>query len=145
MIRNDTEYAQAVARVKEEKIRMAAEKKSLEAEGLTQAEVKRALDPMRSFHMQLEEEVEGYEKLKRGEFEELLNFQGLGRMLIALRIYLGISQKDLADRLEVDDSQVSRDERNEYNGITMERAAKTLKALGVSLRTTVEIPDVNAA
>ena len=145
MIRNDTEYQQAVTRIKEEKKRMAAEKIRLEQEGLTPQETKRALDPMRSFHMQLVEEVDGYEKLKRGEFEELHNFQGIGRMLIALRIHRGLSQRQLAEKLNVHESQVSRDERNEYNGITLERATKLLEVLNVSLHTTIEIPQPSAA
>src|SRR5271154_2378231 len=116
MIRNDNEYEEAVNRIKEEKKRMAAERERLAKEGLAPAEIKRALDPMRSFHMQLEEEVEGYEKSKRGEFEELLNFQRMGRMLIALRIHRGFSQRELAEKLGVHESQVSRDEGNEYNG-----------------------------
>src|ERR1700744_2982719 len=145
MIRNDHEYEEAVNRIKEEKKRMAAEKDRLTKEGLTPAEVKRALDPMRSFHMQLEEEVEGYEKLKRGEFDELLNFQGMGRMLIALRIHRGLSQRELAEKLGVHESQVSRDERNEYNGITLERLTKLLEAFGASLRTTVEFERAGAA
>ncbi len=37
------------------------------------------------------------------------------------------------------ESQVSRDERNEYLGITIERAVKILDALNVRLHTTVEI------
>ena len=145
MIRNDTEYQEAVARLKEEKKRMAAQRTRLEEEGLSAAEVKRALDPMRSFYLQLAEEVEGYEKLKRGEFDELLNFQGMGRLLIALRISVGMSQRELAAKLGVHESQVSRDERNEYNGITVERASKTLEALGVSVRSTVELPQGHAA
>jgi DNA-binding Xre family transcriptional regulator len=140
MIRNDSEYREAAKRIQEEKTRMAAEKERLAGEGLTAAEIKRALDPMRSFHLQLEEELEGYEKLKRGEFEELLNFQGMGRMLIALRIHRGLSQRELAEKLGVHESQVSRDERNEYNGITLERLTKLLEAFGASLRTTVEFP-----
>lgn len=40
---------------------------------------------------------------------------------------------------EVDEKQVSRDERNEYFGITLERAAKILDALHVRLRTQVAI------
>ena len=33
----------------------------------------------------------------------------------------------------VHESQVSRDERNEYHGITLERASRVLDALGVTL------------
>jgi hypothetical protein len=39
----------------------------------------------------------------------------------------------------VHESQVSRDERNEYFGITLERAIRILDALNVRLHTRVEI------
>ena len=35
------------------------------------------------------------------------------------------------------ESQVSRDERNEYHGITVDRAIKILDTLGVKLQTSV--------
>jgi len=48
-----------------------------------------------------------------------------------------MSQRELATKLEVHESQVSRDERNEYHGITVERAIRILEALGAKLQTTV--------
>ena len=60
-------------------------------------------------------------------------------MLISTRIAQGISQRELARRLDVHESQVSRDERNEYFGITLERTIKILDALNVRLHTKVEI------
>jgi hypothetical protein len=39
----------------------------------------------------------------------------------------------------VHESQVSRDERNEYFGIALERSAKILDALNVRLHTKVEM------
>jgi ribosome-binding protein aMBF1 (putative translation factor) len=140
MIRNENEYREAVQRLTDEKQRIAHQKAELEKMELAPDEVKRVLDPMRSFHLQLQEEVESYERLKRGEFEEIRNLRGLGHMLIALRIARGISQRQLAERLDVHESQVSRDERNEYHGITLERAARVLDALGVHLRSEVEVP-----
>ena len=56
-----------------------------------------------------------------------------------MRIAQGISQRELAKRLGVHESQVSRDERNEYFGITLERAIKVLDALNVKLHTKVEV------
>jgi len=44
----------------------------------------------------------------------------------------------LAERLGVHESQVSRDERNEYNGVTVERADRILEALGVEMTTRVK-------
>jgi ribosome-binding protein aMBF1 (putative translation factor) len=139
MIRNETGYKEAVARLAEERNRLGEHRSRLKESGLTDEEIKRVIDPMESFHLQLKEEVESYERLKRGEFDELVNFRGFGHLLIALRIAQGISQRDLAKRLGVHESQVSRDERNEYFGITLERAVKVLDALNVRLRTKVEL------
>jgi len=139
MIRNEDEYREAVLRLAEEKKWIAAQQAELKEMGLTVDEVKRVLDPIRSFHLQLQDDVQRYEGLRRGEFEELQNLRGLGPLLISLRIASGLSQRQLAERLEVHESQVSRDERNEYHGITLERAARILDALGVELRSTVEL------
>jgi ribosome-binding protein aMBF1 (putative translation factor) len=139
MIRNETEYQEASTRLAEERNRLAEHRSRLRQAGLSEAEIKRVTDPMESFHLQLQEEVESYERLKRGEFEELENFRGFGHLLISLRIAQGMSQRELAKRLNVHESQVSRDERNEYFGITLERAIRTLDALNVRLHTKVEM------
>jgi hypothetical protein len=139
MIRNENEYQEAVRRVTDEEQRLKAERAKLVELGMSKDEIKRALDPLRSFQAQLKEEIESFERLKRGEFEELKNFDGLGRLLIALRISQNVSQRELADRLQVHESQVSRDERNEYHGITVDRANRILEALGVEVRSTVEV------
>jgi ribosome-binding protein aMBF1 (putative translation factor) len=139
MIRNEAEYQEASARLADERLRLADHRARLKAAGLGEEEIKRVIDPMESFHLQLKEEVESYERLKRGEFEELENLRGFGHLLISLRIAKGISQRELAKRLGVHESQVSRDERNEYFGITLERAIKVLDALDVRLHTKVEM------
>jgi ribosome-binding protein aMBF1 (putative translation factor) len=139
MIRNETEYQEASVRLTDERNRLAEHRARLQEAGLSEDEIKRAIDPMESFHLQLKEEVESYERLKRGEFDELENFRGFGTLLISLRISKGISQRELARRLNVHESQVSRDERNEYFGITLERAMKILDALDVRLHTKVEV------
>lgn len=139
MIRNETGYQEASARLTDERNRLAEHRARLQEAGLSEDEIKRAIDPMESFHLQLKEEVESYERLIRGEFDELENFRGFGTLLISLRISKGISQRELARRLNVHESQVSRDERNEYFGITLERAMKILDALNVRLHTKVEV------
>jgi ribosome-binding protein aMBF1 (putative translation factor) len=140
MIRNENEYREAVKRLDEERERLAEHKARLSKMGLKAAEVKRALDPLRSFHDQLAEEVESFERLKQGDIAEVMNLHDLGQTLVALRIALGLSQRELAERLGAHESQVSRDERNEYHGITVERASRILDALGVRLRSEIEQP-----
>lgn len=139
MIRNESEYQEAVQRLQDERQRLDDHRSRLQSTGLAADEVERVMDPMESFYLQLREEVESYERLKRGEFNPLENFRGFGHLLIALRITRGLTQRELAQRLDVHESQVSRDERNEYFGITLERAGKILNALHARLHTTVEL------
>lgn len=140
MIRNEAEYQEALSRLEEERQRLDEHRARLAGMGLVDEELKRALDPLRSFHLQLEEEVQSYERLKRGDIGELLNLHGLGHALVALRIARGLTQRELAARLGVHESQVSRDERNEYHGVTVERASRILDAMGGRLRSLFEQP-----
>jgi transcriptional regulator with XRE-family HTH domain len=137
VIRNENEYQEAVRRIEEEKNRLVEHEARLERMGLNKAERKRALDPLRSFHLQRVVEVESYDRHKRGDFDELVNFHGLGNLLIALRISHGLTQRELAERLGIHESQISRDERNEYHGITVERASRILEAMGAELHSIV--------
>lgn len=99
MIRTEAEYQEAKIRLQAEKTRMQEQRGRLKKEGLTADQVRLALDPMESFHLQLVEEVEAYERLKKGDLGELENLHGLGQMLIAMRIARGVSQLELASRL----------------------------------------------
>ncbi len=138
MIRNESEYKKAVRRIQKERGRLSEQERRLKKEGLSKSKVDNLLNPFRSFHLQLQEEVESYEKLRRGEIGELRNLQGLGQTLVAVRIAMGLTQRGLAKRLGVHESQVSRDERNEYHGITVERATRILEALGALLRSSFD-------
>lgn len=137
MIRNEKEYQEASQRLEAERARLDQHREHLAKTGLKKSELKRVMDPLISFHEQLREEVAHYENLKRGKFPNLQNLKGLGVLLVSLRIARGMSQRELATKLEVHESQVSRDERNEYHGITVERAIRILEALGAKLQTTV--------
>jgi DNA-binding XRE family transcriptional regulator len=145
MIRNDKEYREGVERVQEEERRIDVYRERLVAEGMKRAAIKRVLDPLLSFQAQLAEEVASYERLKRGELDELQNLHGLGHALVALRISLGLTQRELAARLGVHESQVSRDERNEYHGVTVERASRILDALGAELHSVFAAPPPGVA
>jgi DNA-binding XRE family transcriptional regulator len=145
MIRTETEYKDALRRLEEAKRRVADHRTKLEAQGLSHAELKRATDPLRSFYLQVEEELEEYGRLKRGDLGELTNMEGLGRALVGLRIAGGLTQRQLAERLGVHESQVSRDERNEYHGITVERAVRILDAMDVTMSSSFDRSKARAA
>jgi DNA-binding XRE family transcriptional regulator len=149
MIRNETEYQQAIARIDEERERFKNHAEAWKQQGFNPEQIAKLKEPLESFHRQLVEEVESYERLKRGQFEEFENLHGLGQVLIGVRIFLGMTQRQLAERLGVSETLVSRDERNEYHGITVDRAERIITAMGgVRLVTRVELdqrPDRRAA
>jgi hypothetical protein len=73
MICNDAEYQEASKRWGGELKRLDEHRARIKETGLGDVEVKRVIDPLESFYLQLKEEVEAYERLKRREFEELDN------------------------------------------------------------------------
>ncbi|MCB9229179.1 MAG: helix-turn-helix transcriptional regulator [Deltaproteobacteria bacterium] len=146
MIKTESEYRKAVVKVREERQRIEGEQFRLKQESVPDDLINLALDPLISFMLQLEEEIQFYERIKRGVFPSLNNLGGIGNLLVALRINKGISQKDLAHRLGVKESQISRDEKNEYRGASIERVSEVLKALGAQVVSHVntEVRDVSS-
>jgi DNA-directed RNA polymerase specialized sigma subunit len=140
MIRNETEYQEALRRLNQDREVAARQRAALEAEGLMPAEVERAMAPLLSFQTQLAEEVDWYERVRRREFPVITRLTEIGRLLLALRIAQGLTQRGLAERRGISEALVSRDERNEYHGITVERAQRILDALNETLTTRVEEP-----
>jgi DNA-binding Xre family transcriptional regulator len=124
MIRTETDYRRSLERLEE---------------GAKYLEMQ-AMGPTLSFHEQVREEVELYERMKRGDLGTLTSLTGIGYWLIGLRIAKGWTQKDLAEALGVSEAQVSRDETNEYHGITVERAQRILEVMGLQFRLEVETP-----
>lgn len=131
MIRTDTDYRRALQRLADEAETLRAQRENLSGLGLTDEEVDRAMEPLLSFRAQLEEEVEAYTRMRRGDLGPLQSLTAIGRWLVGARIARGLTQQELAERLSVDPSQVSRDERNDYRGVTTERAQRILEALDV--------------
>jgi transcriptional regulator with XRE-family HTH domain len=58
----------------------------------------------------------------------------------ALRLAHGLTQRELAERLGVSESLVSPDERNEYHGLTVERAQRIRDAFNETVTAQIEEP-----
>ncbi len=135
MIRSEREYKEALEQLEQDEGVIALQKENFEGLGLSEEEVRRALEPMLSFRIQLEEEAEWYERVRRRNFGVIRDLSAVGTLLIALRIANGLNQKELAERLSVSEAQVSRDE---YHGITVDRARRVLDTMGETLTSHVE-------
>jgi transcriptional regulator with XRE-family HTH domain len=134
MIRTESEYRKTLERLEQNKTQIRSQRQHLEAQGFSTDQTERVLQPLLSFQAQLEEEIEIYDRLRRGELPTLYSLSDIGQWLIGVRISQGLSQKELAGRLNVSEQQISRDERNEYHGITVDRAEQILQTMGVQYR-----------
>ncbi len=134
MIRTESEYRKTLERLEQNKTQIRSQRQHLEAQGFSTDQTDRVLQPLLSFQAQLEEEIEIYDRLRRGELPTLYSLSDIGQWLIGVRISQGLSQKELAGRLNVSEQQISRDERNEYHGITVDRAEQILQTMGVQYR-----------
>ncbi len=138
MIKTGRELTQATKRLALELEMIAQHQVKMKKAGLTKEQMKLALDPLLSFSEQLKEEIEEYENIRRGKFKRIENLEGIGRMLICVRIAKGMRQTDLAANLGVKESQVSRDEKNEYHGASLEKIQRVMSALGVIISSEVK-------
>lgn len=136
MIRTELELKQAIPELEKYQDQIKLEAAKLAEEGFSAEEIQRATQPVQSFAAKLKAEIDEYQRLKRGEIEsgKLEDFDELGLLLIRHRIASGLTQKQFAEKLGVDESQVSRDERNEYHGVTTTRLKKLFDALSVDVQ-----------
>ncbi|MEX1268204.1 MAG: helix-turn-helix transcriptional regulator [Balneolaceae bacterium] len=140
MIRSEKEYQKVVNRLEEEQKILKRQRLHFEELGHSGEELERLMQPLISFHNQLKEEVEAYEGMKRGILGTLYEFSNIGRWLIGVRIALGLTQKEFAEKLGVSEAQVSRDEINEYHGITMDKAQRILETFNVRFKAEIDEP-----
>ncbi len=88
-------------------------------------------DALRSQLADLEQELREYETLKAGEVpnDELSVVAELPTVLIKARIARGLSQKDLAERLGLQEQQIQRYEATDYASASLTRIKEVVGAL----------------
>ncbi len=135
MIRTEDEYRVGLRRLEESKQAIANTRAALLEQGLDAAMIDMLLASMRALQRDVQEEVDAYGRARAFDFGPV-PFAGLGRLLIGLRIARHMTVSDLADALDTDKGNVSRDEKSDYRGITRERIERILAALNVELMVT---------
>ena len=140
MIKNETAYNKTLVALEEDKKVIQVRKQQYLERGIPEDQIEYLLQPLISFNEQLKAEVESYERIKRGNFDDVFKLTDVGKLLIAYRIFINMSQAELAKRLEVSEAQVSRDERHEYYGATTEKIEKVKEAMGMRTVTTIKLP-----
>lgn len=137
MIRTEREYEEAQKRLAEVRDYAEKQRACFEAMSLPQEHVELAMSPTLAFLDSMQGEISWYEQARKAKIRPLPNLTSIGLSLIALRIAKGLTQRQLAERLGINEAQVSKDERNEYHGISVERAQRVLDALEGSVMVAV--------
>jgi hypothetical protein len=134
LIRTEQEYRKVKALIEEEERLIQEEVEKMEKAGFTEREINISVGMAKVLLHNRKQEVEEYEKTVTGDFDPYTcQLNEIGRHLIKLRIWRGLSQTELANKLGIKPTQVSRDERFEYSGASMERIQQVLKALDIEL------------
>lgn len=134
LIRNDKECKTAQERLEALRAQVQKISADLAKRNLDDQTVSLATAAQRVMADEMEWDITLYKRLKAGELEAVPDFEPeeRGKALICLRLVKGWSQRQLADALGVSEAVLSRDEHNEYRGVSMEKYAKVLRALGVA-------------
>lgn len=130
MIKTQSEYLRLKEQLAGERERLAQQRQVLSEAGLEGKTLEAAMAPLKSFAAQLEAEVTFYERIIEGDFSLLSDLHSIGRLLIAMRIAKGMSRAELARRLNLSASQVTRDEQDEYFGASLEKIQRVFDVLG---------------
>ena len=91
----------------------------------------------------LEEELREYEDLKEGRFafEKLKSISDLPKLLIRARIASGLTQRDLAGRLQLKEQQIQRYEASDYASASFTRIKEVVSALGIEVDDNLSVDD----
>lgn len=144
MIKNERQYR--ITRVQAEKFLLAL--RNLRAD----TDDRYALHPrlrqlqeeaLKSQLSDLEEDLREYEDLKEGRFafEKLEGISELPKLLICARIASGLTQRDLAGRLELKEQQIQRYEASEYASASFTRIKEVVSALGIEVDDNLSVDD----
>ena len=90
----------------------------------------------------LRAEVAEYETLRDGKVERLRfdSFEEIGQGLIKARIAVGLTQRQLAERMGLKQQQIQRYEATDYESASFARISEIVDALGVEVRFDVAFP-----
>ena len=102
---------------------------------------------LRSQMNELQHQLEEYETLRSGKCGVISveSFDELPQALVQSRIAMGLSQKELAERLGMKEQQLQRYESTDYQSASMARLREVVEALGVTVREEVFLPPKSAS
>lgn len=133
MIKNEKEKSRKVQQIKETEQLIAQNRELLKRVGVAEDKIEEHIALNKKLLADLRKEVDEYDKLKSGE-APCADITAIGDLLVKLRIFRGLTQKELAAKLNIDETQVSRDERNRYKGVSLNRLLEVIDKLDVEIK-----------
>ena len=140
MIRNERQYIITKAQIK--KFRKALGEFNKRKSSAHQMLVKAQKKAMESELAVLENQVKEYEKLRSGKYKVLKgsSIDDLPVEIIRARIALGLTQKQLAERVGLKEQQIQRYEENDYASASFSRLKEIIEALGLDIEEKIFLP-----
>lgn len=142
MITNERQYK--ITRSEAERFRktIADLEQGTEREGIHPRLLQAEREAMDSQLSDLQAELSEYERLKSAKLAviEINTFDGLAEGLIKARIAAGLSQKALAERLNLKEQQVQRYEAERYGSASFQRLREVASAIGVRIKNEILLP-----
>lgn len=85
---------------------------------------------------ELKSQLDFYESLIEGKISYLksTNFKNISKILIATRLSKKMSQKELADKIGIQEQQIQRYEMEDYEGASLTRIVEVVMALDIELQ-----------
>jgi hypothetical protein len=139
-ILTDQESETAKRRLAKLSGQLSKKSQKLKQSGVDRKERKRLMHADKRQLKTTKQELAVYETLKSGNLPKNLEFIGLGRQLVYLRIASSLSQVDLAAQLGEEARKVDYDERNDYKNATVAYAQRVLSALKARVRLAAKTP-----
>lgn len=97
------------------------------------------IESLESEHAVLREQLDQYEALKAGKVKrrQVNSLRELPVLLIEGRIAAGLTQRQLGQRLGLQEQQIQRYESTLYSGVGLDRLQEVADALGLEIEETV--------
>ena len=139
MIQNERQYKVTQTKLKE--LEQASANTELEDPSLHPRQILSQKNSYNKIIGTLKQDLAEYEELKSGRIAvfQIESFNDLPAALIKARIALGMTQKELAEKIDTQEQQIQRYEANHYHAISFNRLMKVVQALGISFKNSVEI------
>jgi transcriptional regulator with XRE-family HTH domain len=131
MIKNDREKQKLEDEIKKHQQLLDSNRDVLRKANISEQEIAKHVEVTEAILAKLNADLDEYNKLKAGELPDGCALECIGEILVKLRISQKMSQKELAEKINVNETQLSRYERTGYRGSGIERIKEVLEALGV--------------